>query len=1458
VRSHAKASSVGSSKRQNGRMGGLTFLLALFAILLLAVPAFASKQIVDFVGDGFGVESGKGGNFDTPRDIAANTTGAGPANQGDFYVGDEYGVNSRIQRFDEDGNFISAWGANVLTAPTDEVQKLTVSASAGTYKLSFDGATTADIAFDAGAGEVGSALSELPTTGAAGISNLELSGDGPYTITFKNDFNSSMQATDVPQIGVDTSQLTGTASVETITQGSGQYEICTVAANCRVGAASGAPNAGDNAKNGSLNSPSSIAVDQDTGNVYVADRNNRRINEYSGDGTFIRSFGWGVDASTPGEGYEVCPATDRCTYGIAGSGVGQIGRNQFTTMGITVSPPDGNSATGTVFLADPQSRRVDTYDLDGQNPSSFGSEAQFDEGQPTKVAVDSRGIVYASNSKNNGEIERYDTEDANGGGVGFFAPIAVPPLLEGPSEGEGATRGLAVDADSDGAGTDEDVLYVLRGSWSSGGVVQQFGPTNDPGLTTPPTAVDDTHGTEAGFETGSIYGLGLDDASGQIFVSASGNVGGLGGGNRVYILDNSVAPGASIDPVTTFDAHSATFSGEVDPNSTQTGYRFEYVDDSEFQANGFANAKQVPLTDRRIGDGDDPVSVQHKAPGLIANTTYHVRLVAKQTFTSTQTIAGPITFTTDASAPSIDGTAATISTDEATLRGTIDPENQAVTDYHFEWGLTPSYDNTTPSASLPVGKAPVAVSALLSGLTPGATYHYRLVATNASGTTQGPDRTFTTYASLPSLGPARAFELVSPYPTGGVPIIANTAKVTISEDGNRVNFGMGAQPFPGTELVPPPDHLHNSLSHWRYGSVRGPDGWHVEEYGLAATLGGTYPFFGSGVSADGTRYLFATEAGTEQDPRFDPDDKNGSLNVYNTAIDVYQRQPDGSLVWISRDPRIPVGTPQFDLGNAMPAGEMGMAEMSVDGSTAVFLSRRPLSDEDTATTSPTANFPNDLVSLYKWQEGQLSFIGKRPDGSVPDRGTRLGDFGVSGLPILQGTVSRDGSRVLFSAQRTDSTNSGGAVNNHTLYIQTDGQPTVEAVKETGVPPLPADQPFNVTYRGASADLSRAFFTSASRLTVDSGAGATSGGDADLYVYDIGADKVRDLTPRLDGIDDPSVDPAIADRGRARGLVTNSEDGKRVYFVADAQYDTAPNPEGELPSPEGRNLYLAELDGIDDPIKLRFVAALGPADETAWQATLNFGDGRSSYASPNGSVLGFGSSEPLTGQALGGTEQLFVYDAQADTLECASCPADGSLPAGDVNLRIAESGGGQVWQTENAYRRWVSTDGSVFFHTRSQLVDGDTNLVDDVYEYRGGSLRLVSAGTGTLPSRLENVSRDGSTVVIDTSDALVPEDEEPGISKLYAARVGGGLPFSPKPAACDLGAGACEGTGTGAAQQPGAGSAAFEGAGDSKPKNAGKHCPKGKRKVRRKGKVRCATAKSHKHKRDAKNDRGASR
>jgi hypothetical protein len=77
----------------------------------------------------------------------------------------------------------------------------------------------------------------------------------------------------------------------------------------------------------------------------------------------------------------------------------------------------------------------------------------------------------------------------------------------------------------------------------------------------------------------------------------------------------------------------------------------------------------------------------------------------------------------------------------ATLNGGVNPYGLETT-YYFQWGLTTAYGNTTASQSAGNGTSAVAVSANLNNLTPNATYHYRLVATNSAGTGYGSDMSF--------------------------------------------------------------------------------------------------------------------------------------------------------------------------------------------------------------------------------------------------------------------------------------------------------------------------------------------------------------------------------------------------------------------------------------------------------------------------------------------------------------------------------------------------------------------------------------------------------------------------------------------------------------------------------------------------------------------------------------------
>ena len=93
----------------------------------------------------------------------------------------------------------------------------------------------------------------------------------------------------------------------------------------------------------------------------------------------------------------------------------------------------------------------------------------------------------------------------------------------------------------------------------------------------------------------------------------------------------------------------------------------------------------------------------------------------------------------------VPGAASPVAATSATVAGTVDP-NGSATSWHVEFGPTTSYGSVTTASSAGAGDTPVDVSALLSGLTPGTLYHWRIVATSSAGTTNGADATFTTLA----------------------------------------------------------------------------------------------------------------------------------------------------------------------------------------------------------------------------------------------------------------------------------------------------------------------------------------------------------------------------------------------------------------------------------------------------------------------------------------------------------------------------------------------------------------------------------------------------------------------------------------------------------------------------------------------------------------------------------------
>ena len=558
--------------------------------------------------------------------------------------------------------------------------------------------------------------------------------------------------------------------------GGTDYEICTVAASCLTGASIGGN--GTLTGNGSLSKPSGVAVDQDTGEVYVLDSafrrtfdNNFRVNVYSATGTFLRSFGWDVAESGPGNtgtGYEICVAADGdvCKRGTKGSGLGQLGaseNSEIAAEGIAVSPPDGNPATGAVFLADRFNRRVNTYELDGTSPGSIGSAAKFDTNQPRHVTVDSRGILYADNFDDNGTpfvfgddkfpIERYDTQGVNGP-VGFLAPIAqgVDEKQQLTVSATAGTFNLTFEGNTTvdlpfnaSSATVESALEALPSIPSSSAVGVSGGP-----------------GDAAGSNPYTITfqnALGAKDVP-QI-VAADGVTPLTGGAGASVATTTPGQPGLAF-----------AFQGDgalaVDPDSDGPGADTDvlYVARADvIQQFGPLNAPGLlappTLDDNRHGTSD--------AFGSVKSLT--VEPPTGRLYATSNGQAGRGVYVLDLTGPPptatidfVDG----ITPNSADLHGTIDPNGPPATRYHFEYiddaahqasGFSKAH--STSEEFLGAQEDPQTITEHLEppvlGLDPNTEYHVRIVAGRKFASPAVSDElTFTTSPSPPLVETAGA------------------------------------------------------------------------------------------------------------------------------------------------------------------------------------------------------------------------------------------------------------------------------------------------------------------------------------------------------------------------------------------------------------------------------------------------------------------------------------------------------------------------------------------------------------------------------------------------------------------------------------------------------------------------------------------------------------------------------
>ena len=178
---------------------------------------------------------------------------------------------------------------------------------------------------------------------------------------------------------------------------------------------------------------------------------------------------------------------------------------------------------------------------------------------------------------------------------------------------------------------------------------------------------------------------------------------------------------------------SAALGGTVNPNGRSTSWYVEY---------GTSPSYGSKTPSRSVGSGTAPVSVSATASNLRAGTTYHFRVVATSSLGTSQ--GTDASFVTSGTPGVATGPVAfsTLSLTSARVSGTVSPRGLATT-WWFEYGRTRSYGFRTAELAA-AGTIDAPVGSLLTGLSPGLRWHYRLVARSAAGTSAGSDASFAT------------------------------------------------------------------------------------------------------------------------------------------------------------------------------------------------------------------------------------------------------------------------------------------------------------------------------------------------------------------------------------------------------------------------------------------------------------------------------------------------------------------------------------------------------------------------------------------------------------------------------------------------------------------------------------------------------------------------------------------
>jgi sugar lactone lactonase YvrE len=852
---------------------------------------------------------------------------------------------------------------------------------------------------------------------------------------------------------------------------------------------------------------------------------------------------------------------------------------------------------------------------------------------------------------------------------------------------------------------------------------------------------------------------------------------------------------------------SATLTGKFSPQKIETSYHFEY---GESLGYGHSTPTVNPSSSK-------PVSAAEAVSGLITGRTYHFRLVAQNEFGTTY--GGDQSFTTTASGPpSVSSESSEVkSPTSAALNAQINA-NGETTSYHFEYGATEAYGQSTADTELPIaGNA----SAEVTGLSPNTAYHFRVDAKNGKGETQGSDATLTTSsapaATAATLPDGRAYELVSPPEKHGgyvVPLSNGGSLIQASEDGSALAYVTIGPLVEGGELEgnrsPETQQVlaTRSATSWNSQQIVTPTERPGEVRGAAVE----YLTFSSNLSLAALQPLpssFTPLAEPTLAPPAEPGERghqektiylraNQPLSPEAAQIAIYEnaRKNGEALAAEHGETKTRPGyLPVVTMKNTVPGAKYGgkqigrglveprlrFLDATPDLSHVVIKSEIPL-------TRPPAL---SARGLYEWAAEELQLVSILPSGQPATEGRIELGAGVAGvLPNdYRHAISENGTRIVWMQEASFAGPGWGH-----LYVRDVAKG--ETVQVDSPAPGVNSSKGEAIFQGANGDGSKIFFTDTQPLTPDSkasgGQGRTEKPRPDLYVCEV-FEEAGKLACHLRDLTAPSSTGESAHV--EGGVLGTSENGTYVYLVAAGVL--APGA-----SAGANNLYGLHQEGSNWSTK--FIASLSSQDAPVWttyRQALPEPINMTARVSPNGRYLAFMSNRSLTGynnmdvneeeveEELGSPlsktthhfdEEVFLYkagdEASNATLTCASCNPSGARPHGVYDRAEAGEGVGLLVDRVETWQRPTGLTPTTIEvdHWLAGSIPGWTPISDQASlhqpRYLSDQGRLFFTSADALVAEVEKRFRPETIVpghIVPVGVENVYQYEQPGLGSCTA-------------------------------------------------------------------------------------------